>query len=46
MFRERDVDIDSVSIEVCNRLKSNHWPKKYIEVKVIKLAKIADASKG
>ena len=46
MFRERDVDIDSVSIEAFHRLKSNHWPKKIIEVKVIKLAKITDASKG
>ena len=30
IFRECDADIDPVNIEVCHRLKSNHWPKKVI----------------
>ena len=41
IFRECDVDIDHFNIEVCHRLKSNHWPKKVI----IKLARRIDASK-
>ena len=46
MLHECDVDIDPVNIKACHCLKSNHWPKKVIEVKVIKLAKTKDASKG
>ena len=41
IFHERNADIDPVNIEACHRLKSNHWPKKFLAI----LAKKNDALK-